>query len=177
MNKVIVVEGKSDVNKILSVFPDAYCIITNGSEININTINEIKILLKNNLVYLCLDPDGPGNKIRNIILENLKNEDSISNLINVYANQEKAISKNKRKVGIEHMSEADIKELFKFEYKLKNTNSTITYTDIYKIGLADNRVKRKEICDKMNIGYCNAKQFVKKLNMFGIDLNEVKRYL
>ena len=29
----------------------------------------------------------------------------------------------------------------------------------------------------MNIGYCNAKQFVKKLNMFGIDLNEVKRYL
>ena len=39
---VIVVEGKNDANKIKTVFPDVDIIITNGSEINKGTINDIK---------------------------------------------------------------------------------------------------------------------------------------
>ena len=178
MNKVIVVEGRHDESKILSVFPDAYCIVTNGSEINQEIIDEIKKALISNKVYLCLDPDGPGNKIRNKILNELKDNPYLFNIVNVYATQEKAISSNKKKIGIEHMKESDIKKMFDVGYHVSIDNfKKIEYIDIYKLGLADNMMKRKKLCDKMNIGYCNTKQLIKKLNMFGITLDEVKKNL
>ena len=68
---VVVVEGKHDASLIYSIFKDAYVIITNGSEINDATIGEIERVSKSQKVYLCLDPDGPGNKIRNKILNKL----------------------------------------------------------------------------------------------------------
>ena len=39
---VIVVEGKNDKNRIESIFKNAFVIITNGSEINKDTINTLK---------------------------------------------------------------------------------------------------------------------------------------
>ena len=89
---VIVVEGKNDKNRIESIFKNAFVIITNGSEINKDTINTLKELSKTNEIILCLDPDGPGERIRRKILEN------IPSCKNVYADKSKAISKNHKKV-------------------------------------------------------------------------------
>ena len=172
---IVVVEGKHDASKILSVFPKAFCIITNGSEISKETIDEIKNVIKKEKVYLFLDPDGPGNKIRSKIINNLT-EDEILNVIVIYSNQEYAISKNNKKVGVEHMKQENIKELFNQFYETKNTGN-ITMLDIYKLGLADSKIKRKEICKKLNLGYCNAKQLVKRLNMHCITIDEVKKHI
>ena len=164
---VIVVEGKNDKNKIESIFKDAFVLITNGSEINKDTINTIKELSKNNEIILCLDPDGPGERIRRKILE------EVPSCKNVYAEKSKAISKNQRKVGIEHMSREDILALFENVYESKY-ESNITYLDLYDLGLMNSKIKREKLCQRLNIGYCNAKQLVKRLNMLGIDINIVK---
>ena len=167
---VIVVEGKNDKNKLENIFKDSFIIITNGSEISAKTLETIKELSKTNEVVLCLDPDGPGERIRKKIME------YVPVCSNVYAKKKDAISKNKRKVGIEHMTKEDILELFRDIHKTTNTG-TIEFIDIYKLGLASSRVKREKLCEDLNISYCNAKQLLKRLNAMGVDLERVKELL
>ena len=74
---VIVVEGKSDVT-FLQEFVDAIFVTTNGSEISKETIEYIKELKKNNRVIVLTDPDSPGNRIRNILNEQIDGFANIS---------------------------------------------------------------------------------------------------
>ena len=167
---VIVVEGKNDKNKLENIFKETFIIITNGSEISKETLNTIKEMSASNEIVLCLDPDGPGERIRKKIME------YVPTCSNVYAVKEKAISKNKRKVGIEHMSKEDIIELFSNVHKSFN-NGNIKFNEIYELGLASSREKRRNLCTKLNISYCNAKQLLKRLNAMGIDIEKVKELI
>ena len=160
---VIVVEGKNDKNKLENIFKEAFIITTNGSEINKETLNTIKEMSVNNEVVLCLDPDGPGERIRKKIME------YVPTCSNVYAIKEKAISKNKRKVGIEHMAKEDIVKLFSKVHKSYN-NGNIKFNEIYELGLANSKEKRRDLCSKLNISYCNAKQLLKRLNVMSVQL-------
>lgn len=164
---LIVVEGKNDKNKLENIFKDANIIITNGSEISQDTLNTIKSLSENNEVILCLDPDGPGEKIRKKIME------YVPNAYNVYADKQKAISRNKKKVGIEHMSKKDICELFEHIYVPKYENN-ITYEELFDLGLMNNKKLREKLCTNLHIGYCNGKQLYKRLNMLGLDIETIK---
>lgn len=166
---VIVVEGKNDANKIKSIFKDVDIIITNGSEISEEIIGDIKKASENTEVILCLDPDGPGEKIRRKILE------KVEKVNHVFANKEDAISKNKRKVGIEHMSKEDILEMFS-NVKIYKKNKDISYADLYEMGYMDSKQKRIILCKKLGISYCNGKQLLKRLNMFGVTLEELRKY-
>ena len=167
---VIVVEGKNDRNKIESIFKDAFIIITNGSEINDNVIDTIKTLANTNEVILCLDPDGPGEKIRKKIMEN------VPTCKNVYADKSKAISKNHKKVGIEHMTTSEIKKLFSYVYT-PTYEGNITFEELYDLGLMESKVLREKLCMNLHIGYCNAKQLLKRLNMLNININVIKENL
>lgn len=169
-NTVIVVEGKNDKSKLQNIFPDATIVITNGSEISNDTLGYLKALSLNSKIILCLDPDFPGNQIRQKITN------AIPNTYNVYAEKEKAISKNKKKVGIEHMSKNDILDMFKNIYQINN-KGTITFQELYDLGLMDNKQKREKLCKNLSIGYCNAKQLVKRLNALNIELDEVRMNL
>ena len=164
---IIVVEGKNDKNKILNCFPHAFVLITNGSAISNNIIEELKQKSVTEEIVLCLDPDGPGEKIRKTI------QNAIPSCKNVYAEKAKAISKNHKKVGIEHMSKSDIKSLFSNVYT-PQFNNHITYMDLYKLGLMDSKEKRNELCHKLHFGYCNAKQLLKRVNMYNISYEEIR---
>ena len=165
---VVVVEGKNDVNKLKSIFPDFEYIITNGSEISKSTLELIKKSSQHDEVIICVDPDVPGEKIRKVI------EQAIPSASHVFANKVDAISKNHKKIGIEHMNKENIIELFKNVKKTKRNNN-ITYLDLYKLGYMDSKEKRMKACKKYNISYCNAKQFLKRINMFDIPLEELER--
>ncbi len=166
---VIVVEGKNDANKLKSIFANIDIIITNGSEISEQTLVDIyKASLKNEVI-LCLDPDGPGEKIRRRILE------VVPSVHQVFAKKDLAISANKKKIGIEHMSKEDILEMFKNIKESKN-NGVITYMELYELGYMTSKEKRIRLCECLNISYCNGKQLLKRLNMFGITLEEVLKY-
>lgn len=166
---IVVVEGKNDANKIKSVFKDANCIITNGSAIDSPTLELIKKSAQVDDVVLCLDPDGPGEKIRRIIME------YVLNVSHVFADKTKAISHNKKKIGIEHMSKSDILAMFSTIRNTKVQNN-ITYEQLYKLGFMDSKIKRSKVCEKLGISYCNGKQFLKRINMFNISIEELKKY-
>lgn len=166
---VIVVEGKNDANKLKTIFKDVDIIITNGSEINEQTLLDIYRMSLRTEVILCLDPDGPGEKIRKKIIE------KVPNVSQVFAKKNLAISKNKKKVGIEHMSKKDILEMFK-DIKESKNDGNITYIDLFELGYMTSKEKRIRLCEYLNISYCNGKQLLKRLNMFGITLEEILEY-
>lgn len=167
---VIVVEGKNDYNKIKSVFPDADVIITNGSAVNQELLDNLKQLSKRQEIVLCLDPDFPGLKIRNAI------SSYIPEVKHVYANQKDAISANKKKVGIEHMLKKDIIDMFS-SIKFTKSGSDIMQSDLLNLGLigeAGSRAARAFLCEELKIGYCNSKTLLNRLNMYGYTLSEVR---
>ncbi|MGM0495392.1 MAG: ribonuclease M5 [Bacillota bacterium] len=173
-NQIIVVEGIHDQAKIKQIYPNIACIVTNGSEVSDEKINLIYELSKENEVILFLDPDTPGKKIMQKILAT-NGDFSIA-----YINKEKAISKNKKKVGIEHASTKDIKDALKEKVDINKTNNYINISDLYKRGLINQKdafKKRIDICKRLNIPVANGKTFLNFLNMLGIGLERIDQII
>ena len=118
---------------------------------------------------LLLDPDYPGEKIRKTI------QQVVPQAKHIYADKNKAISKNKRKVGIEHMKVEDIIELFDHIQIVKH-DSDVSNNFLYELGLIGSegsKTLRIKLGKKLGIGYMNSKQLLKRLHMFGIKKEEV----
>jgi len=167
---IIVVEGKNDYNKIKSVFNKANVLITNGSAVDHQFINMLKEMSKDQEIVLCLDPDHAGDKIRNTI------SNAIPNSKHVFANPDIARSKNGKKIGIEHMTISDIKELFS-DIKSSTSDAQITQQDLFELGLSggkNSKKLRKQIGIQLNIGYGNSKQFLQRLNMVNISKEQLR---
>ena len=172
MNDVIVVEGLHDEIRIKSVYPDANVVITNGSEVSEDTIKLLKELAKTHDIIIFTDPDSPGERIRSIINAN------IPSCKQAFLRKKDAISKNKKKVGIEHADYDIIKEALEPVFSNKvNTTESITSLELYELGLngmPDSSLIRDKISNYLNIGKPNFKTFYKRLNLLGITKDELK---
>lgn len=169
---IIVVEGIHDVSKIKSVYPNCNCIITNGREISQETINCIKELSKTNQIIVFTDPDTPGERIRDLISKEVKN------CKHAFLRKKDCISKNRKKVGIEHADSEAIKEALSNVYSNEYSKETITNTDLYELGLNGGKnsgILRDKISDMLNIGKPNCKTFLKRLNLLQITYEELKK--
>ena len=170
-NQIIVVEGIHDQMRIQSLFKDCHVVITHGREISQETIDMLITLSKNNDIILFLDPDGPGEKIRNIITN------AIPNAKQAFMPKYKCISNNRKKVGIEHASDEDIIQALNKVYTPNSVKGNITINDLYSLGLigSDYSMKlRDEVSLRLNIGKPNAKTFLKRINLYSITLEELK---
>lgn len=169
---IIVVEGKTDVS-FLSSFIDAEFVTTNGSDTPANTIEYLVEASKHKNIYVLTDPDYPGEKIRKIL------DEKIPNLHHCFVKKENSIKHGK--VGV---AESTIEEVL---FSLKNavifdkeSENKITMNDLYELGLIGNEgssEKRALICEKLHIGHCNAKTFLKRINSCNIDINDIKKVL
>ena len=162
LNGILVVEGKEDAS-YLSNYISSEIVIVNGFEISKATIS----YLKNKRVILLLDPDEAGLKIR----EKLNKE--LPNSINV----EIDISKCDR--GIKNgIAECQINEVlgklkpYVIEKTTKNS-SDIKMSDLYELGLINNKDLRRTVCEKLNLGNCNGKQLYKRLTINNISLSKL----
>ncbi|MBN2876726.1 MAG: ribonuclease M5 [Bacilli bacterium] len=169
-NQVIVVEGKHDEQKIKSIFPDVDCIVTNGSSISEETLNLIFQTSLHREVILFLDPDFPGKKITNRILET-NGDYKIA-----FISKQKAISGNGKKVGIEHASKEDILESIESYFSIKKDRRTITTNDLISrklIHFPESRNRREMLCKSLNIPVLNGKSLLRMMNMLDIDLEGI----
>ena len=162
LDGILVVEGKEDAS-YLSNYIASEIVIVNGFELSKDTIK----YLKDKKVILLLDPDESGLKIR----EKLNKE--LTNPINV----EIDISKCNR--GIKKgVAECQIDEVlaklsqYVIEKDMGNT-SDIKISDLYELGLINNKELRDEVCEKLNLGKCNGKQLYKRLLINKISLNQL----
>lgn len=171
---IIVVEGIHDEAKIKSVFPEVECVITNGREIHQETIEYIKKLSKSNNIIVFTDPDAPGEKIRSIITQ------AVPNAKQAFLRKRDCISKNKKKVGIEHASKEALIEALSCIYGNETAGENIGITDLYALGLngnAESAVLRNKISEYLNIGRPNAKTFLKRINLLGLTRTEIEEIL
>ena len=169
---IIVVEGKSDV-AFLSQFIDAEFVITNGSEISEKTIEYLKNCQQNRNIFVLTDPDSPGKRIRDVL------DAEIPNLKHCFVDKEKSIKKHK--VGVAESTQEEVLNALKnFIVNSKTPCGNILMSDLVSLGLVGDELaeeKRKIICDKFHLGFCNAKTFLKRINNCGITFEEIRKSL
>ena len=172
VKELIVVEGKTDLI-FLKSFLDADIVITNGSEISKETLDFIKEANQKQGVIILTDPDYPGLRIRNIVSE------YIGDCKHAYIAKEKAIKG--KKVGIAETNKEDIiKALENVVTYKKDNKKAVNENDLYELGLIgkdDSKSKREIVCNYYHLGWCNGKTFLKRVNMFGLSVNDLKEVL
>jgi ribonuclease M5 len=170
--EVIVVEGRDDTRRLREIYPDIETIETNGSAINERTLNQIKKLQETRGVIVFTDPDFPGNKIRNTIMQ------AIPDCKHAYIKKVDAIAKGDRGVGVEHASEAVIKEalanLVTPTHEVSEFIEMDFLINLNLIGHSNSSKIREQLAQRLGIGYVNGKQLQKRLHMFGITKEQIK---
>ncbi|WP_414045446.1 ribonuclease M5 [Macrococcus equi] len=164
INEMIVVEGKDDTTRV-KMAVECDTIETNGSAINEETLDMIALAKSVRGVIVLTDPDYPGNKIRKTI------EQQVPGVKHAFIDAD--IACNKRgKVGIEHAPVEAIREaLLSVSSPFEHDSETVSKALLVDLGLIIGphaASKRKDLCRKLKIGYCNGKQLFHRLNAFGI---------
>ena len=164
LNGVLVVEGKEDAS-YLSNYIESEIVVVNGYEMSDHTIN----YLKGKTIIALLDPDDAGKQIRKTL------NDKLENVINVEIDINKCIRGTKNGVA-----ECSIDEIMaKLQpYSVKNPAKLkrIQESDIFKMGLVNGDVDlRKYVCEKLNLGKCNGKVLLKRLNANNVSMEELTK--
>src|SRR3954447_25451842 len=165
IKEIIVVEGKDDTTAIRQAV-NADTIETNGSAINAETIEKIKLAKSTRGVIILTDPDFPGQKIRNTISEH------VPGCKHAFIQKEDAIHKHGKGVGVEHASPDTIRRALEgAQLMQEDSKEEITQDDLMAAGLiggAGARERRERIGKILKIGYTNGKQLHKRLMVFEI---------
>lgn len=173
--EVIVVEGKDDTANLKRYYEvDTY--ETRGSAINQDDLERIAKLQELRGVIVFTDPDYNGERIRKIIMQ------EIPQAKHAFLNRGEAVPKSKtkgRSLGVEHASFEDLEKALSGlvgSYEDENFFD-ITKFDLMRLGLLmgkDSRKRREYLGEALRIGYCNGKQLLKRLELFGVSLAEVE---
>lgn len=174
IKEIIVVEGKNDTAKIKQAV-EADTIETNGSEISPETLKKIQTAQARRGVIVLTDPDFPGEKIREMIRAN------IQGVKHAFLEKEMAKAKGKKGIGIEHASVEAIRQaLSAVRTEQISDKEYIPWQMLVQrdfVGGQRARQRREQLGRLLNIGYTNAKQLHKRLNIFQITPEEFEAAL
>lgn len=170
IKEVIVVEGKDDVSALKKAI-DCEVIITGGFGYPDDLIERIKVAQKNRGVIILTDPDFAGEKIRNYISSRVKG------CKHAFLPKDKAMLDGD--IGIENAKPYDIIEALKgARFESEEKRMEFTKIDLIRNGLngGEGASSRRNILGRiLGIGYCNSKQFLKRLNNYGISREEFNK--
>lgn len=167
IKEIIVVEGKSDAAAVLRAI-DAQCIITYGYSLPHSVIEQIKRVKEQRGVIILTDPDYAGERIRERINK------LVPGCKNAFIAREDAMAEND--IGVECASAATILiALSRVRTEEYVCRAEFTVEDLMRNGLVGKggaAVKRNEVGKVLGIGYANAKQFLRRLNTYGVTREE-----
>jgi len=169
IKEIIVVEGKDDISAVKRAV-DAEIIATSGLGLTEKTIDLIKKASKNRGVIILTDPDFPGKKIRNIV------SSQVENCKHAFIPRDKANKKGN--IGVENASPEAIREALgnaraeTTDNRAEFLNEDMIYYEL--VGNQNASLRRSKLGDMLGIGYCSAKQFLKRLNNYGITREELE---
>ncbi|MEY8463491.1 ribonuclease M5 [Streptococcus merionis] len=178
IQEILVVEGKDDTAN-LRRFYDVDTYETRGSAITDEDLERIEKLNDLRGVIVFTDPDYNGERIRKLIME------AVPTAKHAFLNRSEAAPKSKtkgRSLGIEHAGFDDLQKALAGVVGHFNdeNNFDIAKSDLMRLGLlmgADSRKRREYLGEKLRIGYCNGKQLLKRLELFGVSLSEVEEVM
>lgn len=167
IKEVIVVEGKDDITAVKAAL-EAEVIATNGFGYKKEFIETLKSLSERRGIIILTDPDYAGEQIRRDLSKHVKN------CKHAFLPQGKALKKGD--IGVENATKEDIIDAIN-KARPSTVEKQIIFSkdDLVDFGLAggpDSRERRDVLGHMLGIGYCNAKQFLNRLNNFGITREE-----
>ena len=167
IKEVIVVEGRDDISAVKAAV-DAEVIATNGFGYKRELVTTLKSIAERRGIIILTDPDYAGEQIRKDL------SSKIGNCKHAFLAQGKALKKGD--IGVENANSQDILEAIN-KARPHNVEKVIRFTkdDLIDLGLsggADSRMKRDKLGDILGIGYANSKQFLNRLNNFGVTKEE-----
>lgn len=171
LQEVIVVEGKADLIAVRRAV-EAECIVVNGfAASKPHMLQLIEQAQERVGVILFTDPDSAGEHIRRVITERVPDARQ-AHLPRAQGRREKD-----GKIGIEYASPQDILEALTKARARQTDSRPILFTqqDLMDCGLTGDPKagqRRRHIGQTLGIGYTNAKQFLNRLNSFGITHEE-----
>lgn len=172
IQEIIVVEGKDDIAAVKNAV-DAEVLATGGFGYNRKFIENLKVVAEKRGIIILTDPDHAGEQIRKDLSEHIKN------CKHAFLQQGKALKKNN--IGVENATKEDIMEAVnKARPIISEKREEFTKEDLIELGLSggpNSRKRREELGNILGIGYGNAKQFLNRLNNFGITREEFVKAL
>ncbi|WP_300341908.1 ribonuclease M5 [Fusobacterium sp.] len=174
IKEIIVVEGRDDISAVKAAV-DAEIIQVNGFAVRKKgTIERIQVAEKNRGIIILTDPDYAGDEIRKYIHK------FFPEAKDAYIRRSEGTKDGD--VGVENASpEAIIKALEKARCTVAEElqeNFTMEYLmECGLIGGATSSERREKVGGKLGIGYSNGKQFLSKLNRYGISREEFEEAL
>lgn len=168
IKEIIVVEGRDDTIAIQQAVV-ADTLETGGSALNKEKIERIRLAWERRGVIIFTDPDYPGERLRKIISQ------AVPGCKHAFLSREKAVSRQ-GKYGVEHASKADIRQALQ-SYRTESIplQEEIAWARLQELGLVGQPTAQKLrslIGEILGIGYCNGKQFYKRLYAFCITRQE-----
>lgn len=179
VSQAIVVEGRDDIDAV-SRAVDALLIPTHGFGITAETWKVIEKAYEEKGLIILTDPDHAGERIRQRLTEKFPNS------IQCFMTQEDTTKSDD--IGIENakpemIAKAIVRALELSEKANVNEGSEGAekkvpgMSDLVRLGLVGTSSAaelRAAVCRELGIGYGNAKAMIKKLEGFGIDINELE---
>lgn len=176
IDELIVVEGKNDAQVVRRALGDVDILWTDGFGLTQEKLDYIAAMAERKGVIVFTDPDSVGEQIRERIRR------YVPKAKHVYLTKKDARSIDDRDIGVENASLEDIRKAFQKIQRdfsspstLKEDSPTFTIEDLYRAGLvgsAQSAQYRLEVGKILGLGDANAKQFLKRLNRFGINKEE-----
>lgn len=174
IKEIIVVEGRDDISAVKAAV-DAEIIQVNGFAVRKpGTIERIRVAEENRGIIILTDPDYAGDEIRKYIHK------FFPEAKDAYIRRSEGTKDGD--VGVENASpEAIINALEKARCTVAEElqeNFTMTYLmECGLVGGDEASERRAKVGGKLGIGYSNGKQFLSKLNRYGISKKEFEEAL
>lgn len=172
IKEIIVVEGKDDTAAIKRAV-EADTIETNGSAIGEEVLRRIELAMERRGVIIFTDPDHAGERIRKIVSQR------IPGCKHAFLPQEDALYRGD--IGVENASpEAVRRALATVRTEGSEGEPELTHADLMEAGLLvhpDAARRRLLMGNRLGIGYCNGKQFMKRCTSFRITRREFREAL
>lgn len=173
-NKLFVVEGTHDEAVLQQCMPGIKTISVGGSQIKEDVLD----FLVNNQdkfeIVLLLDPDYAGENIRKKLSKKLNNP------THVFFDRSVSYSKNRKKIGIEHVDFNIIREMITNEVLESQHQTDVDTAVLFELGLtgqANSQALRKVVTDYYHIGHCNTKILLQRISWLGLTKKDLMRVL
>lgn len=164
IKEVLIVEGRSDVARIQASHIDVDMITTDGFNLRPAVIEQIRCAYEKRGIIILTDPDGAGERIRKYLSERFPKAK------HAFIPRKDAIANND--LGVEQASPEAIRlALEKTRCAVFEPQEIFTMQDLMAAhlnGSSDAADRRAQVGAILGIGYGNAKQFLKRLNHYGV---------
>lgn len=183
IEELIVVEGKNDAHAVRRALGNVDILWTEGYGLTQEKLGYIAEAAKRCGVIVLTDPDSVGEQIRERIRRH------VPEAKHVYLSKKDARSAKDDDIGVENASPEDIQKAFQKirtdvlysqpKHSGAPTEETpFTMKDLLEAGLAGlshSAEQRRAVGKTLGIGDANAKQFLRRLNRFGVTHEEFNK--